>query len=144
MAAGPYSIGSDLWPGLSKLAEEAGEVLQVIGKLIATGGDVHHWDGTNLRTRIGEEMGDLLAAINFVARENGLDAEVYERYVEKKALFQKWHGQQANPEDVRRTQPGPPRRPSCFCCWNDPHVELDSRHRLCPADCGCLCHASAG
>ena len=33
--AGPYSIGSDVWPGLSKLAEESGEVVQVIGKIVA-------------------------------------------------------------------------------------------------------------
>lgn len=28
MKAGPYSIGSDRWPGISKLTEEAGEVTQ--------------------------------------------------------------------------------------------------------------------
>jgi hypothetical protein len=47
--AGPYSIGSTVWPGLSKLVEEMGEVGQVVGKLIATGGDPAHRDGTDLR-----------------------------------------------------------------------------------------------
>lgn len=32
--SGDFSIGGTLWPGLSKLIEECGEVLQVGGKLI--------------------------------------------------------------------------------------------------------------
>lgn len=91
--AGPYSIGSELWPGLSKLSEEAGEVIQVVGKLIATGGEEQHWDGSNLRKRLAEELGDLLAAIEFVALKNGL-ADTFTRAEEKLKLFEKWHLEQ--------------------------------------------------
>jgi hypothetical protein len=34
----PFAIGSDAWPGTSKLLEEQGELVQVLGKLMATGG----------------------------------------------------------------------------------------------------------
>ncbi len=37
-ASGDFSIGSDIWPGISKLIEEAAEVGQVCGKLIGSGG----------------------------------------------------------------------------------------------------------
>lgn len=66
MPAGPFSIGSALWPGISKLVEEAGEVTQVCGKLIGSGGDINHWDGTNLKERLEDEIGDLIAACMFV------------------------------------------------------------------------------
>jgi NTP pyrophosphatase (non-canonical NTP hydrolase) len=90
--AGPYSIGSDIWPGLSKLAEEAGEVVQVVGKLIATGGKAEHWDGANLRQRLEEEIADVVAAGALVVELNGLDAEAVERRAEEKlARFKRWH-----------------------------------------------------
>jgi NTP pyrophosphatase (non-canonical NTP hydrolase) len=69
----PYAIGSETWPGLSKLVEECGEVLQVAGKLMGTGGQVEHWDGTDLRERMTEELADLLAAIDFLQYMNDLD-----------------------------------------------------------------------
>ena len=47
--AGPFSFGSRTWPGLAKIAEEAGETQQIIGKLLASGGAAEHWDGSNLR-----------------------------------------------------------------------------------------------
>lgn len=50
--AGPYSIGSDSWAGLSRLIEEAGEVLQVAGKVIGGGGATVHYDGTDLQAAI--------------------------------------------------------------------------------------------
>ncbi len=86
-----YAIGSSLWPGISKLIEEAGEVVQVAGKLLATGGAVDHWDGTNLRDRLIEEMGDLLAAIEFAAHANKIEADVMARAAEKLSLFRGWH-----------------------------------------------------
>lgn len=69
----PYSIGSDAWPGLSKLIEECGETIQVAGKLMGTGGAVEHWDGSNLGDRLIEEIGDLQAAIEFFVETNDLD-----------------------------------------------------------------------
>lgn len=101
--SGDFSIGSDRWPGLSKLIEEMGEVQQVVGKLIATGGEAKHWDGTDLRDRLQEELGDLLGAIAFVEDHCGLDQwAIAERALRKRRLFDKWH------EDQRP-------KPVCVC-----------------------------
>jgi NTP pyrophosphatase (non-canonical NTP hydrolase) len=89
----PFSIGSHVWPGLSKLAEEAGEVMQVVGKLMGTGGAHEHWDGTNLKSRLADELADLSAAIGFVIDTCDLPAEQIEaRMREKRAMFDRWHG----------------------------------------------------
>lgn len=91
----PFSIGSGTWPGLSKLAEEAGEVMQVVGKLMGTGGASEHWDGTNLRARLADELADLSAAIGFVIDKCDLPAEQIEaRAHEKRMTFERWHGNQ--------------------------------------------------
>ncbi len=103
--AGPYSIGSSHWPGLSKLIEECGEVMQVGGKLMGTGGKAEHWDGSNLRVRLVEELGDLSAAILFFATVNGLDLHDLEaRSIRKLAQFDVWHAEQqgGNPDTVPR------------------------------------------
>jgi NTP pyrophosphatase (non-canonical NTP hydrolase) len=92
---GDFAIGSRTWPGLSKLVEELGEVAQVAGKLIATGGEPDHWDGTNLRTRLEDELADLEAAIAFVLEHNDLDAgRVAERRAAKLRQFGDWHREQ--------------------------------------------------
>lgn len=67
---GSFSIGSTVWPGASKLIEEIGELGQVLGKLIATHGETAHWDGTDLRVRLIEEMGDVQGALDFMAQMN--------------------------------------------------------------------------
>jgi hypothetical protein len=51
-----FAIGDKEWPGISKLVEEAGEVGQVCGKLIGSGGETAHFDGSNLRARLSEEL----------------------------------------------------------------------------------------
>lgn len=90
--SGPYSIGSTHWPGLSKLTEETGELLQVLGKLLGTGGELKHWDGSNLRDKLHEELGDLTAAIDFFAKHNGLDETIIGlRAQTKLAQFERWH-----------------------------------------------------
>lgn len=106
----PYAIGSDHLPGLSKLVEERGEaaealaefalasslgrVGQVAGKIIGLGHMGDHWDGSNLKTRMEEEIGDLMAATNFFVERNGLDYGVIQRRVSAKlALFDKWHAE---------------------------------------------------
>ena len=96
MSAGPYSIGSDHWPGISKLMEESGEVGQVVGKLLATNGLPHHWDGTNLTARLEDELGDLRAAIEFLLRHNPQlnRAAVTQRHRQKLRMFEQWHAQQ--------------------------------------------------
>lgn len=94
---GPYSIGSDTWPGLAKLAEECGEVIQVIGKIIALGGaeNYSHWDGSDVRHRLQEELGDVLAAIDFVQSHNPLDdMAIARRQDQKTVLFEQWHAPQ--------------------------------------------------
>lgn len=88
-----FAIGSSQWPGLGKVAEEAGEVLQVMGKLMGTGGRVDHWDGTNLRQRLAEELGDLLAAADFSSQVNGLGQLVEKRRRARLALFWKWRNE---------------------------------------------------
>jgi NTP pyrophosphatase (non-canonical NTP hydrolase) len=77
--AAPFSIGSDIWPGLSKLIEECGEVTQVVGKIIGAHPNVDHWDGTNLRERLQEELADLSAAICFVKLHCWLAEDVIEQ-----------------------------------------------------------------
>lgn len=89
-----FAIGSDTWPGLSKITEEAGEVLQVVGKLVGAGGEIMHWDGSNLLERLIEEIGDVLAACEFVISVNKIDINLIEkRRKEKLALFFKWHNE---------------------------------------------------
>lgn len=91
-ATGPYSIGSDRVNGLSKLIEECGEVVQAAGKVIGLGSLGPHWDGTNLETRLEEELADLLAAADFVIVRNGLDRRAIEaRRVAKRDRFETWH-----------------------------------------------------
>lgn len=96
---GSFSIGSNVWPGVSKLVEEIGELGQVLGKLIATHGDPAHWDGTDLRTRLIEEMGDVVGAINFVALANlTIDERIAigDRSLAKRKLFDQWQEAQAS------------------------------------------------
>jgi len=89
---GAYAIGSGHWPGVSKLIEEMGEVNQVLGKILGTGGDRSHWDGSDLILRLQEELGDVLAAIAFVQWFNDLDPEaIADRRYQKLALFKEWH-----------------------------------------------------
>lgn len=87
-----FAFGSTVWPGLAKLIEECGEVQQVAGKLIATGGAFEHWDGTDLRDRLIDEIADLRAAIRFVIVFNDLNMEaIREREEEKMETFEGWH-----------------------------------------------------
>ena len=77
------------WVGLFKLTEEAGEVLQVIGKLhVKPNGD--HWSG-DLVPMIEDELGDLLAAVAYVIDHNNLNFDkISERVHQKRQLYEKW------------------------------------------------------
>jgi hypothetical protein len=99
-AAGPYSIGSDQWPGLSRLIEEAGELLQAAGKLIGSGGERQHYSGTDLGQTLADELADTLAAIRYFRAHNarlvGPDCDVTRCYIddrtdEKFRQYQLWH-----------------------------------------------------
>lgn len=86
-----YCIGSGHWPGLSKLTEETGELLQVLGKLVGSEGNVQHWSG-DLNQMMIEELGDVLAAIEFFMTINKLDYRlILQRMQEKVQTFNKWH-----------------------------------------------------
>jgi NTP pyrophosphatase (non-canonical NTP hydrolase) len=90
-----FCIGADHWPGISKVTEEAGEVLQIAGKLMGSMGVIHHWDGTNLKDRIEEELADLYAAIQFVVEHCHLDEDRFlNRAAEKRQVFNRWHADQ--------------------------------------------------
>lgn len=94
---GDFSIGSQVWPGASKLIEEMGELQQVLGKLLGTAGEVKHWDGTNLRLRLVEEMADVRAAIVFFQAKNLTERDIMDmdrRYKHKLELFDEWHAEQ--------------------------------------------------
>jgi NTP pyrophosphatase (non-canonical NTP hydrolase) len=89
---GEFSIGGQVWAGLSKLIEEAAEVGQVAGKIIGARGETIHFDGSNLRDRLTEELGDLLAAVDFVIGRNDLPLGVIQRRrYTKRATFEAWH-----------------------------------------------------
>lgn len=92
-----FSIGSKRWPGISKLIEEAGEVVQICGKLMGSRGEIQHWDGSNLKLRLQEEIGDVQAACDFVIEFCGLDGHAIAlRRLHKRELFVRWH--ETNPE----------------------------------------------
>lgn len=89
-----FAFGDKEWPGLAKLAEESGELVQVIGKLMMTHGEPAYWGNVDLRKRLIEEMADQAAAIGFVTTHvlTPQEGEVLTaRMMEKRALFEKWH-----------------------------------------------------
>lgn len=101
MSERPFAFGSRTWPGIAKLIEEAGEVGQVAGKLLMTGGDTAHWDGSDLRASLQEEIADVMAAGYFVILHNQLDPEAIAiRVAAKLKLFQRWHVEQAETDPV--------------------------------------------
>jgi NTP pyrophosphatase (non-canonical NTP hydrolase) len=88
----PFTLGSDTWPGVAKVTEEAGELLQLLGKLQACGGADVHFDGTAMRARITEEVADLGAALLFMAEKNGLDMDLIDdRSQSKFEQYESWH-----------------------------------------------------
>jgi NTP pyrophosphatase (non-canonical NTP hydrolase) len=94
--SGQFAFGDDEWPGIAKLAEECGEVIQVVGKLMMTHGDPTHWSG-DLRKMLAEELADVTAAAGFV-REHCLTMRerilVDERVRAKLHLFETWRREQ--------------------------------------------------
>ena len=94
-----FGFGAKKWPGIAKLVEECGEVLQVCGKLMMTDGNkIEHWDGTNLRVKLIEEAADVSAAVKFIWDRVFSPPErvaFNDRFNMKLALFNKWHQEQA-------------------------------------------------
>lgn len=101
---GPYSIGSDTWPGLSRLATEAAQVVRVAARII--GGNGSHDDGAVMRESLQDELGDLRAAIDYVVGKNALDwGAVNRRRDRKRTLYERW--------DRERRQGAPPSPSPC-------------------------------
>jgi NTP pyrophosphatase (non-canonical NTP hydrolase) len=89
-----FCIGSKKWPGLSKLIEECGELLQVAGKLIGSEGKVKHFDGSDLKERLEEELSDVRAAMVFFIQTNGLNGgKIDTRARQKLEMFHTWHAE---------------------------------------------------
>lgn len=84
--------------GLAKLIEECGELVQVAGKRLAYYTTDEHPDGAgSLQDRMADEMGDVLAAIDFVADQFDIPAaQINARATRKLALFEQWHQQADN------------------------------------------------
>lgn len=77
--------------GVAKLIEELGELQQVLGKRLAMWDKDEHWDGTNLKRRMEEEFGDVLAAMSFVQVKLELDDEAIEARMQMKTdIFILW------------------------------------------------------
>jgi NTP pyrophosphatase (non-canonical NTP hydrolase) len=79
--------------GLNKLMEECGELVQVAAKKAAYINQNNHPDGAGaLDLRMEDEMGDVLAAIQFVsAKLNLSDHDIQARATMKFRTFQNWY-----------------------------------------------------
>lgn len=99
-----FFIGAPKWPGISKLIEEAGEVLQICGKLIGSEGEIKHWNVPDLKSALEDEIGDVLAACHFVIETCGLDFnKIMRRKNQKHGIFHAWHEERINRESSRTT-----------------------------------------
>ena len=90
-----FRFGSKKWPGLAKLNEECGELVQVIGKLMQVKGRRKHWSG-DLRVKLVEELADVQAAVAFVRGHCLTDEErqaFYARVDVKVKKFQGWRAE---------------------------------------------------
>ncbi|HTU06252.1 MAG TPA: hypothetical protein VMG13_11935 [Trebonia sp.] len=88
---GPYSIGSDTWPGLSRLAADAAQVVRVACTIMGNRGDTQpEAEADGLRESLQEELGDLRAAIDYVIGKNALDWDaVNRRRDRKRSLYER-------------------------------------------------------
>lgn len=78
--------------GLVKLVEECGELIQIASKKMARMDTNEHWDGAgSISERMEDEAGDVLAAIQIVAENFGLNPDkLAERQKRKYELFREW------------------------------------------------------
>ncbi len=95
-----FTIGSKKWAGLSKMIEEAGELIQVCGKLMQVerlyGGHHYFGGGRDLKRDIEDEIADLMATLEFVAVMNELDeTHIETRKLSKFDMFYEWHEEQS-------------------------------------------------
>lgn len=81
-----YSFNGPLLPGIAKIVEEAGEVTQVFGKLLMTGGEQINFDGTDLLTELLKETADLAATLDFFQNYAvaNMDQETYAAWLQRR------------------------------------------------------------
>lgn len=85
-------VGGTYWPGLAKLNEECGELIQVIGKIMAYPLGTSHPDGgPDLTERLSDELADVMAAAEFVLEKNRGIPDTTERWAAKTKRFNAWH-----------------------------------------------------
>ena len=87
--------------GLTKLAEECGELIQIVSKKSAYLDTDTHPDGKgSMRTRMEDKIADVAAASEFVVQNFELNRQrILSRTQEKLSTFRRWHG--AQPEQSR-------------------------------------------
>ncbi len=74
-----FAIGSDVRPGLAKLTEEAGELAEITGKLMAFPHGPHP-SGRDLTAEFIAEAGDVLGTLQYIAATNNdIDADALEQ-----------------------------------------------------------------
>ena len=108
----PYGIGSDTWPGLSRLAADAAQVARAAAAIISTGNDTDQ-DPAVQRENLQEQLGDLRAAIDYVIGKNALDwAAVNRRRDRKRSLYERGIDEDQPPSPGQRMtmRPGVPAR----------------------------------
>lgn len=95
-----YAIASKHWPGLAKLIEECGEVVQAAAKIIGTNGTMVYDDQAAVdEYALLDEIGDVLAAIEFFAKRNGVPMPyVHGRMQMKLRQFNKWYEEEGEPK----------------------------------------------
>lgn len=77
--------------GLAKLAEELGELGQVVGKKLQYPEGPHPDGQGSLVDRLEDEMGDVIAAMQFVTTKLNLEPRrIAERAMIKLAQFKQW------------------------------------------------------
>lgn len=84
--------------GLTKLLEELGELGQIAAKKIAYMDTDEHPDGLgSMKSRMEDEMADVLAAIDFVVNKFDLDVDrIYDRSRKKYNRFVFWDKEPGN------------------------------------------------
>lgn len=102
---GAFGVGSAAWPGLAKSLEEMGELATVLGKLMGSDGDRHHWSG-DLVPMIRDEIADVHAALDFLEERNPELKEkdaayILRRRLWKLALFRAWADGKREPDPER-------------------------------------------
>ncbi len=86
---GPEKADSPAWPGISRLAAQAAQVLEVSDRIVGGGAD-GDGDETSLRDSMQDELGGLRAALAYVIGRNGLDWNAINRERDRKrALYER-------------------------------------------------------